>query len=92
VAATLAPEEREQKDDGQWNSENPQQQPATKTHVCLLQPTLNFTETVSSDPCPPREASVPGYLAKRTSRMMIGMGIPMSHKRIGIAFFLSFEG
>jgi hypothetical protein len=53
---------------------------------------LNFTETVSSDPCPPREASVPGYLAKRTSRMMIGMGIPMSHKRIGIAFFLSFEG
>jgi hypothetical protein len=31
-----------------------------------------------------RKPGLPGYLARRTRRMMIGMGIPSSHKRIGI--------
>jgi hypothetical protein len=38
-----------------------------------------------------RKRSGPGYLAKRTSRRMIGMGIPSNHKRIGIAWLLSFD-
>jgi hypothetical protein len=41
LGALIVPEEREQKDDGQRNSQQPQQQSTTKAHVYLLSSILN---------------------------------------------------
>jgi hypothetical protein len=74
----LTPEEREQEDDRQRDAQNPQQKATTKTHVRLLG-CLQGHRIPS-----PHEARRAHYLAKRTRRMMMGIGIPSSHKRMGI--------
>jgi len=79
------PEKREQEDDGQRNSEKPKQQPATKTHVILLLSAFYLVFYALRKPI------CLDYRANRTSRMMMGMGIPRSHKRIGIACSFRFR-
>ena len=47
------PEERQQNDDGKWDTQQPQQQATTETHVCLLSSIVNAHRTGWSATVPP---------------------------------------
>src|SRR4051812_9921556 len=68
-AARLTPKQRKQQDDGQRNSQQPQQRSTAEAHDS-----------------PPSQQTGYGQRESSTSRMMIGMGMPRSQSRIGIAY------